>query len=257
MSELRSILISAVFWTYVVVSTIALWMVATLLFLITVPFDRRRRLLHLFTCFWAHHYVRIMPLWQTRFEGRDRIRPGQTYVIVANHQSLLDILVLFGLYKHFKWVSKRSVFQIPFIGWNMYLNDYVGLHRGRAGSITRMMRECRRHLERGSSVLIFPEGTRSPDGRMRRFRQGAFALAQEVGVPVIPVAVKGTRDALPKHGMVFRQKGTLNIDVHILDPVSPDAAPEPDGLTEIVEDRVRAELGKGTDSTTSLTDDGR
>ena len=99
---------------------------------VTGPFDRRLVLLHRFTCFWASLYTWCNPAWQVTVEGCDKIRPGTTYVMVANHLSLIDILVLFRLFRHFKWVSKIENFKVPFIGWNMRLNRYIELRRGDA-----------------------------------------------------------------------------------------------------------------------------
>src|SRR5499433_4429202 len=124
---------------FIAMSSIVLFPVALLLWATTVLFDRRLRILHRFTCFWASLYTWLNPAWRVHTEGRDKIRPGATYVMVANHQSFLDILVLFRLFVHFKWVSKAEMFRIPAIGWNMALNRYVKLTRGSADSIARMM----------------------------------------------------------------------------------------------------------------------
>jgi 1-acyl-sn-glycerol-3-phosphate acyltransferase len=239
---LRAWLITIAFWSYMALSSAVLWLGALLVFALSVPFDRRRRLLHLYTCAWAYQYVKLLPLWQPRFVGREHIEPGRTYLLVANHQSLGDILVLFGLFKHFKWVSKRSIFAVPFIGWNMRMNDYVGLQRGDSASIARMMDECRTHLRRGSSVLMFPEGTRSPDGEMKAFKHGAFTLAKELNLPVVPIVIEGTRDALPKRGLMLRQTGTLPIQVRVLPAVAPDVAPSVAGLSELVRGQMQREL---------------
>jgi 1-acyl-sn-glycerol-3-phosphate acyltransferase len=182
--------------------------------------------------------VKLLPLWSARFEGREHIRPGRTYVIVANHQSLGDILVLFGLFKHYKWVSKRAIFKVPFIGWNMSLNDYVALLRGDPKSIEEMMNACRVHLRRGSSVMLFPEGTRSVDGEMKAFKHGAFTLAAELGVEVVPIVIDGTRDALPKHGLKLDHPWGLPVRVRVLEPVTPEADEAPVELM----DRVRGKM---------------
>jgi 1-acyl-sn-glycerol-3-phosphate acyltransferase len=145
-------------------------------------------------------------------------------VIISNHQSFLDILVLFRLHAHYKWVSKAEMFRIPCIGWNMTLNRYVKLVRGDAASIARMMDTCQRHLVDGSSVLIFPEGTRSVDGRLKPFKHGAFTLAQRAGAPILPLVIEGTANALPKHGFVLR--GHHAIRVRVLDPVPAAAIAE-------------------------------
>jgi 1-acyl-sn-glycerol-3-phosphate acyltransferase len=234
--------ISVVFWTYVVLSSLLFFPVAVLLFAITAPFDRRRRAQHRFSSFWAFHYLWLMPLWRVKVEGRERIRPDKTYVMVANHQSLLDILVLYGLFRPFKWVSKIENFRIPFIGWNMYLADYVKLTRGRKGSITRMMRDCRAQLDKGCSIMMFPEGTRSPDGEMRRFRDGAFVMAYDAGIEVVPIALDGTHDALPKKGVLVKKSEPTRIRVRVLEPISPDQVDSPEEMTRMAHERIRDEL---------------
>lgn len=235
---LRTALSTLLFWSYMALSNPLLWLGAVAVFALTAPFDRRRRLLHLYTCAWAYHYVKVLPLWKAHFEGVEHIEPGRTYVLIANHQSLGDILILFGLFRHFKWVSKRSIFRVPFIGWNMRMNDYVGLERGDAASIGRMMDRCRVHCARGSSVMLFPEGTRSVDGEIKAFKHGAFTLAKELNLPLVPIVIDGTRDALPKRGLVFRQERMLHVRVRVLPPVSPDAAPSAAELSE----RVRGQM---------------
>jgi 1-acyl-sn-glycerol-3-phosphate acyltransferase len=133
--------------------------------------------------------------------------------MVANHQSLVDILVLFRLFVHFKWVSKVENFRLPFIGWNMTLNRYIELKRGDRASVVRMLRACRETLAQGSSIMMFPEGTRSPDGRLRAFKPGAFELAKDSGQPILPIVVEGTASALPKRGVVLRRRSPIRITV--------------------------------------------
>jgi 1-acyl-sn-glycerol-3-phosphate acyltransferase len=210
---------SLAFWAFIALSCVPFFVVACLVFVLTWPFDRRRVVLHLYSCFWATFYIHANPIWRLRVVGREKLPWHGPAVIVANHASLIDILVLFALYRPFKWVSKASNFRLPFIGWNMKLNDYVGLVRGSKESIVRMMAECRAHLRRGSPVLIFPEGTRTKTGELQAFKDGAFRLATEVGCPLIPVAVHGTGDALPKHGLVLRQP--MRAFVEVLDPIAP------------------------------------
>ena len=118
----------------------------------------------------------------------EKIDRGATYVMVANHQSLLVILVLFRLFFHFKWVSKIENFRVPCIGWNMTLNRYIPLRRGDKGSIVQMLRDCREALAAGNSIMMFPEGTRSPDGRLRSFKTGAFELAKQAYKPILASA---------------------------------------------------------------------
>ena len=130
---------SVLFWAFLVTSSALLFPVAFAIWALSAPFDRRKRLLHQFTCFWASLYSWLNPAWRVHVEGREKIRRGVAYVMVANHQSLLDILVLFRLFVHFKWVSKIENFRVPFIGWNMSLNRYIKLRRGDKSSVVAMM----------------------------------------------------------------------------------------------------------------------
>jgi 1-acyl-sn-glycerol-3-phosphate acyltransferase len=208
---------STFFWLFIVVTSILLYPVAVLIWAATAPFDRRLALLHRFTCFWASLYTWFNPVWRVSVEGREKIAPDRAYVMVANHQSLLDILVLFRLFVHFKWVSKIENFRVPAVGWNMSLNRYIKLRRGDRESVERMMLACERTLATGSSVMMFPEGTRSPDGRLKAFKPGAFIIAQAARVPLLPIIVEGTARALPKRGFVLQ--GRHAIRVRVLDEI--------------------------------------
>jgi 1-acyl-sn-glycerol-3-phosphate acyltransferase len=211
--------LSYAYWAVIAITAPVFFLGALIIWLVTLPFDRRKVVLHLYSCVWAVFFVALNPLWRLDTTRRDHLPWKGPAVIVANHASLVDILVLFDLFRPFKWVSKRENFKIPFIGWNMRLNGYVPLIRGDRESIVAMLAKCSTLLERGSPVLFFPEGTRSPDGAMRQFKNGAFELSMQHGVPLIPVAVHGTSRALPKHGMVLRDHIDAHVDV--LAPLDP------------------------------------
>ena len=235
---------SALFWVFLTVSSILLFPVALLIWLVTVPFDRRLVVLHRFTCFWASLYSWLNPVWRVHVEGRERIDPAAAYVMVANHQSLLDILVLFRLFVHFKWVSKIENFRVPCIGWNMRLNRYIPLRRGDKESIEQMMTACEQTLREGSSIMMFPEGTRSVDGRLREFKHGAFTLAQQTRVPLLPIVIQGTAHALPKRGFVLQ--GRHRITIRVLDEIPHRSFAETpiEVLTGEIRERFAAELGE-------------
>jgi len=237
-------LLSTLFWTFLLTSSIVMYPIAVLIWALTSPFDRRRRLLHQFTCFWASLYTWFNPAWPVRVEGREKVRPGVTYLMVANHQSLLDILVIFRMFVHFKWLSKIENFRVPLIGWNMSLNRYIELKRGDPASIQQMFESCRRTLREGSSIMVFPEGTRSPDGRMRDFKTGAFELAKTTQNPILPIVLDGTANALPKRGFVLQ--GRHDIRLTILDEIPPEsfAHESVDQLTA----RVRETIAKALES---------
>lgn len=166
-------------------------------------------------------------------------------MIVSNHQSLVDILVSFTLFLHFKWVSKSELFLIPLIGWNMALNRYISLKRGDKGSIKKMYAACEAHLREGSSVYMFPEGTRSPTGELRDFKEGAFVLAKRLNVPILPIVISGTSDAVPKNSLNYH--GKCDIHLHILDAISPDTYSDqsPRELANKVQELIRQHLPDG------------
>jgi 1-acyl-sn-glycerol-3-phosphate acyltransferase len=211
--------LSILFWAFFALSCIPLFALAVLVWLVTFAFDRNGRVLHLYSCFWAQVYFYANPAWRLRVEGRERLPWHGAAVLVSNHASLADILVLFGLYRPFKWVSKASNFRLPFIGWNMSLNRYVPLVRGDADSIGKMMAASEAWLDKGVPVLMFPEGTRSPDGQLKAFKDGAFRLSMAKGCLLYPIVLSGTADVLPKHGLVLRRRA--NCRARVLEPVDP------------------------------------
>lgn len=211
--------VSTAFWIFLIVTCLVMFVGALVLWLVVGPFDPKRRVQHLYSCFWAQIFFYANPMWRLHIEGRNKLPWHGKAVLVANHQSLGDILVLFGLYRPFKWVSKESVFRVPLIGWNMSFNRYVPLKRGDRQSVIAMLDACRAWLARGVPVLLFPEGTRSPDGAVKAFKPGAFQIAVESGAPVYPIVVTGTADTLPKHGYLLRKKADCR--VRVLDPVDP------------------------------------
>lgn len=217
---LRSAL-STVFWVFLVVTSVSLFPVAALIWLVTAPFDPRKRALHLFTCFWASLYTWANPWWPTSVRHRERLSSNRACVYVANHLSLVDILVLFRLFTHFKWVSKVENFRVPFIGWNMRLNGYVPLLRGDKASVIDMMERCDRLIGGGNSIMMFPEGTRSTTKEMRKFKPGAFEIALKAHAPLQPLVIRGSGDALPKRGFVLQ--GRHEISITVLDRIDPES----------------------------------
>ena len=228
------------FIVFFVISSIVMFSIAVLIRVVSTPFDRKLRLLHLYSAFWASIYVWIMPAWSVHVQGRDKIDRSKTYVVVSNHQSMLDILAGFRLFFHFKWVAKVELLKTPFIGWNMLLNKYVILKRGDRQSTIEMMRACEAYLKNGSSVYIYPEGTRSKTGVIAPFKSGAFALAKRTQCPILPIAIVGSKDALPKNSMVIR--GKHRIEVHVLDEIPVDVVNEEEAqsLADMARERIKS-----------------
>ncbi|MFO7562244.1 MAG: 1-acyl-sn-glycerol-3-phosphate acyltransferase [Enhygromyxa sp.] len=210
---------ATLWWTTFALVCLLMFVGATLCFVLTVPFDRRRLIQHLYSCLWGQLMFYLNPFWRLKIEGRGKLPWQGPAVLVSNHESLGDILVLFGLYRPFKWVSKAAVFRTPLLGWNMHYNDYVPLVRGNKDSIIDMHRRCMSWLERGVPILMFPEGTRSPDAEVKAFKDGAFRLAIEAGCPLYPIVLTGTADTLPKHGLLVKLRARCW--VRVLDPIDP------------------------------------
>jgi len=231
------------------VTCITNFVVAVALLIVTAPFDPQRRVNHLWSCTWAWVYTVVVPGWRISASGRHRIDRRKAYVLVANHTSLADIVLCFTIFRQFKWVSKEAVFKVPFLGWNMRICRYVPLRRGDAESIAIMLEACRRWLRAGMSIMMFPEGTRSPDGRVKPFKHGAFTLALETNLSVIPVAIHGGHALIPKHGHSFATRAELHVEV--LDPMPPDGYPDAGAFGEAVRQRIiealeaRAGAGRG------------
>jgi 1-acyl-sn-glycerol-3-phosphate acyltransferase len=202
------------------VTAALLYSVSAILLAVTWPFDPNRQLLHYLNSVWGYHFVAMNPFWRCKIEGGEQLDCRTPYIIVANHQSMADIFILSGLHLPFKWVSKESLFKIPFFGWNMMLNEYIPIKRGDRSSIRQMMETCRKWLLRGASIMMFPEGTRSDTGELMDFRIGSFRLATDLNIPILPVVVDGTRDIIIKHKRQFNF--VADVRVKVLEPVYPD-----------------------------------
>ncbi len=208
-----NLILSICYILFIGISSGFMFCLALVIWAVTLPFDKRRVILNLFSSFWASMYIWLMPLWSVTISGREKISRHKSYVMVSNHQSQLDILVLYRLFFPFRWVSKAEVFLLPFIGWNMILNGYIKLKRGDKLSIEKMMQDCRNLLAQNNSVFFFPEGTRSRTGILRPFKPGAFILAKDMEKPILPVVINHTKDALPKHSLRFHGRHRMSVRV--------------------------------------------
>ncbi len=189
--------------------------------------------------FGARILIALNPFWTVRVEGQVPRREDHPFVVVANHESMADIILIGWLPWDMKWLSKSSIFRVPFLGQMMRMAGDIGVERGNARSRADSYGKLRRWLRRGASIMIFPEGTRSRTRDMLPFRNGAFRLALESGQPVLPLAVHGTRTAIQKGSMKF---GRARVVVKILDPVPTTdlGADDLDALRERIRDQIDA-----------------
>jgi len=223
-------------WTWlssIIFITLAL-PVALLLWLIAIPFDRRRLMNNRWMVIQGIVLTKMSPFWKVVVDGREKIDQNQAYVIVPNHQSMLDIVFFNMLHHRLRWVSKIEVFKIPIVGWEMRMVKYIELFRGNKASVVKMMEKCVESLHEGISVVIFPEGTRSLTGAIGKFKPGAFQIAVKTDKPLLPVLIDGTGDILPKKGFIFGNRSVVRI--RVLDPIFPGnfKTGDPDELAAMV-----------------------
>ena len=221
-------------------AAILLWLpLEVLLLAVTWPFDRTRRVTGRFLRGSAVFCTYAFPFWRIRVDGK--WPPGKrAYVVVSNHQSMLDIFMLSRLPREMKWVAKEELFRVPWIGWMFRVSGDIPLRRGDAESGRETLTRARWYLDHGMHVMMFPEGTRSRDGRMLPFKSGAFRLALEAGVPVLPIAVSGTADGMPKGSPWVRPARAM---ARILEPV--ETAGMTDADTNRLRDLVRQRIAAG------------
>ena len=198
--------VSAMIWAFGALLTAILYFAMLFFAIILYPFDKKRKVAHAQCYWWSDILIRFNPNWKMDIGGLENVDKNRTYVIVANHQSLADIILLYQTKTQFKWVAKESLFKVPFLGWCMSLAKHIKLDRGNLASIKKVYREAADWLRNDVSVLMFPEGTRSETDTMNEFQNGAFKLAIREKKPVLPIRIKGTRDAIPKHGRQFAEK---------------------------------------------------
>jgi 1-acyl-sn-glycerol-3-phosphate acyltransferase len=245
MSRLWQSLASVWAWLVLGACVLVWFPLMALLRLVTAPFDPGRYAVGYLFRRIGPVMATLNPLWRFRYEGKLPADPRRPYVVVSNHESFADILPNSRLPWDMKSLSKAEHFRIPMHGWMMRLAGDVPVKRGFGPSAVEAMARCREVLARRVSVMIFPEGTRSATAEMLPFKDGAFRLAVDAGVPILPLALHGTGSALPKHDWRFNRSRAT---VRVLEPVEtaglgPDDVPAlRDRVRELI-DRARRELG--------------
>jgi 1-acyl-sn-glycerol-3-phosphate acyltransferase len=213
---MRSVLVSLWVW-FAIGTLIVLW----------VPVMAVARLLDRDPAhYYAGYTLRIMgrlftyvnPFWDIDLKGPFPENPRNPYVVVSNHFSQADPPILARVPWEMKWVAKKALFDLPFTGWLLRLSGDISVDRSDKRSRARVLETAASYLDRQCSVMFFPEGTRSRDGRVQKFSDGAFRLAIKNDVPVLPIAIDGTHEALPKHSIWFNPS-VEQIRVQVLEPV--------------------------------------
>ena len=181
--------------------------------IILYPFDRKRKIVHAQCFWWTDAVISLNPYWDIKVDGLENINHKKTYVVVSNHQSLADIVLMYKTKMQFKWVAKESLFKIPVLGWNMLLARHIKLKRGDFSSIKKVYKEAGEWLRKKVSVVFFPEGTRNDNDGIGQFQNGAFKLAIKEKVPILPISIRGTKNAISKGSWRFTTKTSCLIKV--------------------------------------------
>jgi 1-acyl-sn-glycerol-3-phosphate acyltransferase len=186
-------------------------------------FDRRGYFAHGCARTWSWLILKTTGV-RVQVEGLDRIKPGTTYVFVSNHQSIYDTPVIFSsLPYQLRIIAKESLSRFPVLGWHLKRGGHLFVDR-RKPDHASILRRWRALVSEGLSLIIYAEGTRSPDGRVSRFKAGSFLLAIEAGLPIVPIAVLGTRAVMPK-GRLRTEPANVRLVVH--EPIQPPAIEAP------------------------------
>jgi 1-acyl-sn-glycerol-3-phosphate acyltransferase len=234
MSRLWQSIVSIWTWLVLVTCVLVWFPIMAVLRLVTAPFDRGRYAVGYFFRQIPVAVAALNPLWRFRRSGTMPADPRRPYVVVSNHESFVDILLISHLPWEMKWLSKAELFRIPVLGWMLRLAGDIPIQRGFGPSAIEAIARCREALANRVSVMIFPEGTRSTTADLLPFKDGAFRLAIDAGVPILPLVVHGTSTALRKHDWRF---GPSTAVVRVLEPI------ETTGLTAAdvpaLKDRVR------------------
>lgn len=212
-------------WLLGVPVTIFLFMFVLLSLLI----DREGKMVHSIGALWCRAILALSGV-KVEIKGAENIPKDRPVIFLSNHQGAFDIPALQGFLDYqFRWVAKKSLFKIPIFGWSMSLAGYIGIERESAGAAYKSIEEAASKIKGGTSVLIFPEGTRSKTAELLPFKRGGFLLAVKSGVPIIPVGIKGTSEIMRKGGALIKPS---DVTISIGEPIKTEGADEKELRTE-------------------------
>ena len=206
----------------------------------TVPW-RNAEFVHRVQQFWSRSFFWLMFL-PVSVDGTEHIRPGQSYVFVSNHQSMFDVWLVYGwLPVIFKWLMKAELRKVPFVGTGCKAAGHIFVERRNAKAAMESLKEVEKQLTGGVCTVIFPEGTRSLNGELGRFKRGAFQIAIDLGLPVIPLSLSGCFDVMPKGALAVRRH---SVHMHIGEPIDLKQYSDPNDAIEAVRSAVAAGIRK-------------
>ncbi len=236
-------MLSLIYWLWILLSCLVITLLSAIAWVVCYPFDKRRAVVHFLSrCLvWSIHGLPFMT--RHRIRGLEKLDPNKAYVIMSNHNSMFDITSMYYLPLNFRWVTKREVMKTPFFGQLIFMHGDIMINRGRAAqAMEQMLREGKMWLDRGVSVTVFPEGTRSKTGEMGRFKVGGFMMAKELGATILPVVMDGTNRVVKPKSFLFNWRD--RVTVQVMEPIPAEEVRSTDTreLMEKVEKQIREEL---------------
>ena len=211
-------MLTILYYLVCLVAATVLFVASFIALVVCYPFDKKRVVVHTLSK-WITDVIFGLPIFMKReVIGLENIDPRKAYVMVLNHNSMVDIISIYNLPLIFKWVSKKEVYRIPIVGQLLFAHGDIVINRASAKEAMQLVHtRGLEWLKKGASVSIFPEGTRSKDGEIHIFKAGAFVLAKDAGVPILPIVLDGT-DTMVRNGWLMNWRNKITI--RILPPVS-------------------------------------
>jgi 1-acyl-sn-glycerol-3-phosphate acyltransferase len=211
-------MLTILYYLVCLVAATVLFVASFIALVVCYPFDKKRVVVHTLSK-WITDVIFGLPIFMKReVIGLENIDPRKAYVMVLNHNSMVDIISIYNLPLIFKWVSKKEVYRIPIVGQLLFAHGDIVINRASAKEAMQLVHtRGLEWLKRGASVSIFPEGTRSKDGEIHNFKAGAFVLAKDAGVPILPIVLDGT-NTMVRNGWLMNWRNKITI--RILPPVS-------------------------------------
>ena len=216
-------MLTFLYFILVFVIAVLVYIATFIALVVCYPFDKKRVVVHKISELLTLGVFKLAATKRTVI-GMENIDPKASYVMVLNHNSMADIITIYNLPLVFKWVSKREVYKIPIIGRLLLAHGDIVINRASAKEAMNLVHtKGKEWLAKGASVSIFPEGTRSKDGEIRNFKAGAFILAKDAGVPILPIVLDGTNKMMRKG---FFMNWRNHITIKILPPISAEEVAE-------------------------------
>lgn len=220
-------------WSSIGVATLMLGILAFL----TYPFDCKGKIVHQYAKLWGRIALKVSRV-RVKIEGIEKLDGKGPYIFMPNHQGYYDVFALLGYLPYqFKWLVKKELFSIPFFNWTMAAAGYISIDRKGSRETIRAMNQAIQKIRDGMSLAIFPEGSRSPDGSIQPFKKGGFTLAIKSQVPIVPIAISGSRDIMPK-GKFTPTGGEIRILVDHPIEMNPCSLRERESLMRQVREKI-------------------